>query len=232
VEGVWLPKEEQHLVEWMTRGRKAHRHKGRITYQWGKQDAARRLAHEKGYLEGVMIDVGAHCGLWSMWWAAWVNRIIAYEPIELYREIYHANMREEGNTNYELIPFSLNDARGTLPFRVDPANTGGTRMYAPGEDQDAELHQTYALTLDDDAPPRLFPGERYTILKVDCEGLEEKVLRGGETLIRDHEPLIVVEQKFEEKWFGYERRGAVKFLNKLGYVTVSEIGGDFIMVKE
>lgn len=229
VEGVYLPEKEQHLIDWMVHGKKAVRHRGRITYQWGKQEAAMEVVKAEGRAGESMIDVGAHCGLWSMWWAEIMGSILAFEPIAVYRQLMEANMALEGHVNYAILPFALSDAVGTLTFRVDPSNTGGTRAYGDSESHDFGDYNVACTTLDS-AAAGFADANPIGFLKIDCEGFEEKVLRGGAALIETHRPVIVVEQKFEGKWFGFKRKGAVDFLKSKGYREVKEIGGDHIMV--
>jgi len=226
VEGVYLPAKEKHLIDWMCHGKKAVRREGKITYQWGKQEAALSAAKAGGFLGRGMIDVGAHCALWSMWWAPVVKTIYAFEPIPLYRRIYEAQMALNRADNYVLVPYAVSDKAGQrLEMRVDPENTGGTRAYAPGEKHDVDL--VYAETTTLDAQVYEMP---VGILKIDCEGYEEKVIRGARNTIQRWKPLIVVEQKFENRHYGFTRKGAVAALIELGYVQHSEIGGDHIMV--
>ena len=134
VEGVWLPKDEQHMLHWMTKGKKAHRRRGKITYQWQKQEAAMRVcdANLPNWRKHVFVDVGGHCGFWSMWWAQEMSRVVAFEPIDYLREIYQANMPPEAN--YMLLPYALSDEPGELDMRVFPENTGATRVWATGEE--------------------------------------------------------------------------------------------------
>jgi hypothetical protein len=68
------------------------------------------------------------------------------------------------------------------------------------------------------------------LIKIDCEGYEENVLRGAEQTIRRSQPVICVEQKRQmaEK-FGLTPQGAVRFLETMGYVVHVEMGGDFLM---
>lgn len=231
VEGVWLPRNEKHLLEWMTNSKGAHRENGRITYQWSKQVAAREVAEAHGKLGGLMVDVGAHVGLWSMWWGQWMKRIVAYEPIWIHRDIYRANMKEMGLENYELVPFGLSDTRGEISFRVDGENTGNTRAYAPNERHDAGTINSRVDTLDYEMHLRIPPGESLSVIKIDCEGMEELVLRGGAQTIRKHKPLIIVEQKQGARYYGYDQLGGVTYLKtEFGYTVAAKLSGDYVMV--
>ena len=68
-------------------------------------------------------------------------------------------------------------------------------------------------------------------MKLDCEGFEENVLRGGVETITKWKPVVIVEQKRDmANRFGLPLLGAVDFLKTLGYKVAEEISGDFIMV--
>ena len=70
-------------------------------------------------------------------------------------------------------------------------------------------------------------------LKIDCEGYEENVIRGGIETITASKPVIIVEQKRDmaEK-LGLPTLGAVDLLKTLGYRVVDELAEDYIMVAE
>ena len=97
-----------------------------------------------------------------------------------------------------------------------PLSTGGSFVKGKGE---VEMR-----TLDS------FAFENIDCCKLDCEGFEEFVLRGGESMITKWKPVICVEQKrdFPVK-FGLKPLGAVKFLVDRGYRVVGELSGDYIL---
>lgn len=233
VEGVWLPKDEQHMLHWMTKGKKAFRKDGKITYQWQKQEAAMALAnlYRPAWRKSVFVDVGGHCGFWSMWWGKEASRVVAFEPIDYLREIYKANMPPEAN--YMLLPYALSDTPGKLEMKVIPENTGATRVWAEGEHRPEHI-KTYEVdvTTLDELLPSYLNGEPMSVLKIDCEGFEEKVVWGGKDVIRAHLPVVIVEQKFEHRHFAFEKNGAVHLLEKWGYRVVKSMSGDHVMIPE
>ena len=235
VEGVWLPKGEQHMLEWMTVGKGAVRlgPKNKITYQWKKQEAAMTAFDtlKPEWHDGIFVDVGGHCGFWSMWWGLKTQGIVAYEPIQILRQIYEANVRGNGvDWNVvTLLPFALSNEPGELDMKYNPSNTGATRMLSPKDKTRFSPVKATVETLGRTLPDAL-QGNRMSVLKIDCEGFEEKVVEGGADLIQEHKPCIICEQKFERKHFDFEKDGAVKALEKMGYKTVKELSGDHIMV--
>jgi FkbM family methyltransferase len=235
VEGVWLPKGEQHMLDWMTRGKGARRigPANKITYQWGKQEKAMHAfnINAPDWRQGIFVDVGGHCGFWSMWWGREMHGIVAYEPIPTLRTIYEANVRENG-VDWEdvtLLPFALSDTPGELAMKYNPSNTGATRVFAPKDTQPPNPFVATVETIDRTLEEAL-QGRRMSVLKIDCEGFEEKVVNGGINAIRKHRPCIVVEQKFEHRHFAFEKDGAVRALENEGYRVVKEMSGDHFMV--
>ena len=231
VEGVWLPKDEKHLVDWMVNSKGSHREHGKITYQWSKQQAAMALmhAHIPDAKSKLFIDVGAHVGLWSMWWAREMQAVLAFEPVQNMASIYDYNMAFV--ENYELIRAALGEKAGTLSLSFNPENTGNTHKAHAGDDP-ATTMDVALYTLDGffkERPSLVMP---VGAMKVDCEGTEEAVLRGARATIEAYRPLIVVEQKKGAEYYGADPLGAVKFLHTLGYRTAKTMSGDHIMVPE
>jgi len=221
------------MLHWMTKGKKAYRKDEVITYQWQKQEAAMQIADRflPNWRKLVFVDVGGHCAFWSMWWGREMSRVVAFEPIDYLREIYKANM--PANANYMLLPYALSDTPGQIEMKVLPENTGATRVWAPGEHRPSHVktHTVDVEVLDNILPPYL-SGERMGVLKIDCEGFEEKVVRGGEKMIRENKPMVIVEQKFEARHFAFEEKGAVHMLERWGFRTQKVLSGDHIMVHE
>jgi len=192
---------------------------GKLTYQYRKQQAAWDACDRfrPDWREGTFADVGAHVGLWSMWWGWKVSHVVAFEPLPQLRALYRENVR---CLNYDLRPVALGANPGSLRLTFDPTNSGNTHAADDGE---IEVQMsTLDDELGDDPPP-------VTVLKVDCEGYEEAVLRGGEGVIRRDRPVVVVEQK-PPRVAGVGWKGGVRFLEGLGYRTVREMSGDHIMV--
>ena len=75
-----------------------------------------------------------------------------------------------------------------------------------------------------------FAGERIDLLKIDVEGWEVQVVRGGERVIRECKPVVVVEQKpGHAEAYGFGRRDAVDLLASWGAEVAWEKAGDVCM---
>ena len=73
--------------------------------------------------------------------------------------------------------------------------------------------------------------DRIDYIKIDCEGYEMQILQGGEQTIRNHQPVIVVEQKLH-KDTGVTKAtqyGAVELLKSWGSKQLGQVRNDCIL---
>lgn len=125
----------------------------------------------------VVIDIGAHVGLVSMYLARrWpFLRIHAYEPHPANYRNCLDNLRLNQIGNVQLSPVGVSADRRPLILRSLSRNTGGaTAIYdMPGAHGSPPVA---SATLDDIVDAALAPGQRCRLLKIDCEGIEYEVL--------------------------------------------------------
>lgn len=221
----WLPDDEQHLQQWMTKvNQRVH---GRLTYQHAKWAAAAPYVKQWR----VAVDVGAHVGLWTHTLAERFKEVVAFEPVLAHRECWDKNLA--GLTNVRLYACALGETAGEVCIKKRPAGSSGDR----GVDPIAELSTLRASVngngelcdmkrLDDFALPVI------DFLKMDCEGYEVYIVRGGLETIARCKPCVIVEQKPETghvKRYGIGPTDAVDELKKLGATVRQVIQGDYIL---
>lgn len=221
--GLWLPAHEEHMVQWMDNRMREHPEElvdGKPTYQYHKLKAA------MGYCKQfrTAIDVGAHVGLWSMHLVKKFDYVHAFEPFKIHQQCFARNVQPD--SKYTLYPVALGEAAGTVAMATSKGSSGDTKV-TKSDDPEA----IYTLkTLDEVIDAGCVDHDRIDFVKVDCEGYEYFVLKGGEELLKRNKPCVIVEQKpgFARR-YGLEQRGAVDYLKSLGAVMRKEIGGDFIL---
>jgi len=212
ISGWWMPDHEAHLGPWMAAPKNKLILNGRQAYQGKKQLAA--LKHVKQHR--VAIDVGGHVGLWSFNLAHEFATVFAFEPVAEHRACFERNLQGVGQ-HVHLEAMALGAIEGTVSMHSEHGSSGNTTVAGKG---DIPMHTLDSLELQD-----------VDFMKLDCEGYEENVLRGGAETIKAWKPVIVVEQKRDmSARFGLDTKGAVTFLKSLGYVQAEEISGDHIMV--
>lgn len=211
VHGWWMPADESHLPEHMKALNQAL--DGRLTYQLTKYNAAK--SYVKNFSQAV--DVGGHIGLWSWVMAKDFDAVVAFEPVALHRECWRKNM--EGVENAGLYECALGAEKGTVTLETRTHGSSGDTQVKPGAKGTTPLE-----TLDS------FNFADVSLIKIDCEGYEEFVLRGAAATLERCKPVVIVEQKRDmSARYGLKKQSAVAFLQNLGAVMRREISGDFIL---
>ena len=215
--GLWLPDGEQHLIDWMDQRNEIIN--GKPTYQYHKLRAAVDLVPIDE--RKIAIDIGAHCGLWSMHLVTEFEYVHAYEPMETHRQCFRSNML--GVYNVALHHHALGDQTARVQLTTGPASSGDTWIIPTGSDAPpadfAEMDRLDEWQL---AP---------SFIKIDCEGYELPILRGAVETLRRYRPVLCVEQKpGHASRFGFGDTEAVTWLEAHGYRVAGVLSGDYLMV--
>lgn len=213
-----FPEGETHLPEWMETVQ--DRRDGRLLYQGHKYRMATRFVKRRR----VAVDVGAHIGLWSWQMAQDFERVIAFEPVPAHTECWLRNMADCPNAWLEAV--ALGHERGMVALHNGTEGSSGDTWVARDDDAPNAAGEVYMGRLDDFA-------ERIghvDFLKIDNEGYEYFVLLGGEALIRECKPVVIVEQKpgMAQK-FGLGETQAVDLLISWGARRRAAKQGDFVL---
>lgn len=212
-QGVWLPDHELHMLEWM--GKSGEMVDGKGSYQIKKLRKALTYCR----LFRTAVDIGGHCGTWSMQLAKRFDTVHAFEPTPAHQECFRANLADASNVI--LHTYALGEELKRVRLYSTQGSSGNTYVDDKG-DIDAEMMRLDNFAMDD-----------VDFIKLDCEGFELRALRGGEQTIRRCRPTICVEQKpGKAQKFGLGETDAVSYLQTLGYRVAEVLAGDFIMVPE
>ena len=161
-------------------------------YEW---DGWMRYDIEKYYKPGTdIIDVGANIGYNSLMFSDY-GPVIAFEPV--FNEIANMNMRDNNlKHKVSVYPIALSDKIGEIvdlyipkspKDEPDKINYGGTSMY-PNEGHDMN-NKVSCMT---DTLDNIYKGVP-SIIKIDAEGAELDVLRGGLNTLKKHKPVLLIE---------------------------------------
>jgi FkbM family methyltransferase len=205
-----FPTGETHMPERMAK--KNLRIEGRLTYQYPLYlQALSRCRQRK-----VAVDVGAHVGLLSYFMVRDFGQVVAFEPVEAHRACWTVNVphREQDH----LHACALGAASGSVRLEpVTPMSTGGSYVAGDGP---IPMH-----TLD------RFSLRCIDLLKIDCEGYELDVVRGGKASLIRCKPVVIVEQRPRVVTrYGYGPTDAVKRLQRLGATVAWTDRSDYVLV--
>jgi len=129
---------------------------------------------------GVVMDVGAHVGSHSIWMAGKAATVLAVEPHPVSRRLLRWNLALNDIGNVSVFPFALLDGQGRASM---PDHGGGSRIGVDGP------HTVDFVTMDS----AFATLRRLDFLKMDCEGSEAKVLRGGRQTLARLRPRMIIE---------------------------------------
>jgi FkbM family methyltransferase len=140
----------------------------------------------------VMVDVGAHIGLYTMRAAKAVGsygRVISAEPDPQSYALLKENIRLNGLANVHAENAALSDCSGQMTFYActDPS-LSGFELQPKAKLREKRVVKT--LTLDELLD--MLGVEQVNWIKLDVEGAETKVLRGAEKLLRRAKNLHII----------------------------------------
>jgi len=168
----------------------------------------------------VFIDVGANVGFFSMMAARLVGaqgKVIAFEPNPAAYALLRGTCNSNGYSHIvEIRECALSDVAKVVPFYVPAVGDSGLASLRPLPRLRAVERSVVARRLDDEAAGL----GKLKLIKVDVEGGELDVLRGGRRLLERLRPHVICEANPETAGrFGYDPSDIVRyFVNVLaGY---------------
>lgn len=205
-----FPDGETHLPAKLRKANK--RVDGRLTYQYPLYAEGLRWCKARR----VAVDVGAHVGLFSYWMVRDFAQLIAVEPVAAHRACWEQNVRARPGDR--LLACAFGAAVGAVQLaQAAEGSSGGTYVAGPGEIPMLTLD---SLTL-----------EVLDLLKIDTEGYESDVIKGGlETLARCHPVCIVEQRPAQVARYPQGKLEAVRRLERLGAVIVWTDRRDYVLV--
>jgi len=170
--------------------------RGANSYEPRYVDILRWLIH-KG---DTVFDVGANVGFYTTLFSQWVGplgKVIAYEPDPCNLTLLKRNMEVIGMDNTTIRDVALASQSGTAQFSIDKftrstGHLGAGPTYADelfGDLQKYSSLQVATKTLNDEVKKYGPP----TVIKLDIEGGEYAVLKGGEQVLAELRPLVMTE---------------------------------------
>lgn len=157
--------------------------------------------------EAVLWDVGANVGLYSIYAAKKGRvRVFSFEPSVFNLELLARNIYANGlHERITVVPNALSDRSGPSLFKMSTTAWGGA-LSAFGQDFDQHgnklssvfEYQTMGMTMDDAVNLFGVPAPRF--IKIDVDGIEHFILRGGAEVLKHVESaLIEIDDDFVEQ---------------------------------
>ena len=168
----------------------------------------------------TVLDVGAHVGYYTMLSAVLAGptgRVVAFEPNPTNARFLHRHIEINGLANVESDEAAVSDRAGTGRFDFGSGSGTGS-LSASG------AIEVSTVTLDEVCAERALTP---SAVKIDVEGAEVSVLRGGLGMLRRALPVIFLSTHGAEP-----HRESLDLLRGLGYALSPILGSDLDSTSE
>jgi FkbM family methyltransferase len=139
----------------------------------------------------TFVDIGANEGMISLLASRLVGqtgRVISFEPNPIPRSYLERAIEQNGIVNIQVEPYGVGDEHVVLPLRVPKINSGQGSFGEP----DSSAGDAYELECEIKPADQLLRDCAPSLVKIDVEGFEYRVLQGiRETLERNTPPVIM-----------------------------------------
>lgn len=177
----------------------------------------------------LMVDVGAHTGLFALWIADRVKYGLLFEPASDTVELAKANIGLNGlQERFSICRLAASSANQKVSMRIDGSFSGTNAVSAvhPSADDKKEYIEIEAVKVDDYIKCTRFEDYNLTFIKVDCEGHDLDVLIGARGLLQRSQQAIAVVENSNSK----EIR--LLFRNIGWHVFALNVDGDILVDEE
>lgn len=155
------------------------------------------------------LDIGAHVGDWAVDMCQHSRTVHAFEPQLSTSRLLFANCKLYKNIRVH--PVALSDDDGAKVLHINSTDGGSsslleTPMHAAAACEPVIVHKLdqYKLT-------------NVALIKLDVEGNERKVIRGGLQVLQDSGWPRIIFESWSYPWHAEERAALMAYLDVLGY---------------
>ena len=166
----------------------------------------------------IVVDGGASCGIYTVVAAKLVGPygvIFSFEPGQEAFSTLETNVRLNGLANVRPFHAALSERSGTGVLYHHPEGPNSFYLGPPDAGKSA-CEEVSLHSLDSAMPKKLVP--RIGLIKLDVEGAEELVLRGGRSILARSHPTVIFEMHgIAAQRLGLDPIGSWRMLSSLGY---------------
>jgi FkbM family methyltransferase len=174
-------------------------------------------------LPGMIYDIGAHSGRHTRVFARLGRPVLAFEPVPQVREKLSSALGDAPAVSIRHEALTNRTGSGHFVVNLHALEESGIERRLYNDEAHArptQIEVEYAR-LDDVHDP----GADIAFVKIDTEGGEVDILRGGRVTLETHRPVISVEYGFPGySRYGHDKRALLELAETLGYSVVDIFG--------
>lgn len=212
--GWYMPETEVHLIDKLEEenGKVIVPVKGKFSYQFPKFWLCMALLTGE---KRNAIDIGSNIGLWTFCMADFFDFVYCFEPVKITQECWIENLKKYNNV--KLYPFALGDKEELVNMYIPRDCAGGAYISDIQQADNQERIDNIKVDKLDN-----YNFKNVDFIKIDVQGYELEVLKGGKETILENKPMILIEQK-------NDNLEAVEYLTNLGMSEIADFRGDYII---
>lgn len=171
--------------------------------------------------KSIFVDVGAHCGTWTLTLASRCSAVHAFEPQRQTYSLLRGGVMLNGvDHKVRTHQVALSDDIGDAELRIVSADGGGSSLRKrriPGDDTNEGRAQRGERCRRNKLDHFLGNETHIDLIKIDTEGTEESVIRGAIRTIKssNHPPIIFEAWSYD--WFEREKFELINYVQTFGY---------------
>lgn len=164
--------------------------------------------------DAVFLDIGANIGQHSLYASRHCKHVYAFEPMKKIYDQFSSSVFTNDFLNISVYNYALGNTKEVLPIYGND-NIGASSLFT--SENRKKIQDIKVLRLDDIVQDLGL--ERCDLVKIDVEGFELEVLKGGKEFFAKHKPKIVLEYTpfFYDKKDPNIARELIQLLFTLGY---------------
>jgi FkbM family methyltransferase len=159
----------------------------------------------------IAIDIGANNGIYTFVLLGIASKVVCVEP----NPDYQKELQTQFGQRIDLIGAALSDVEGLAELHI-PIGAALGESLATIENGNPIAESTCRHVIVPLKKLDCLALDNIGFIKIDVEGHEEKVIRGGEELIRRCRPVLLVE--VEDRHRSNAVSGMCEYMKQLGYV--------------
>lgn len=166
----------------------------------------------------TIVDIGAHIGVFSIFYSSFVNKIYSYEPFDENYFILQKNIE-------------INEIKNINSFNIAVSKSSEDRLFYQSQETNARhtlLEPPFLSVYLNQKPYKIVKCttleeiintnkiDKSTLLKIDCEGSEYDIILNAKKELFDNIKLILIETHQDNK-YKYTYEDLIKKLKEIGF---------------
>lgn len=168
--------------------------------------------------DDIVFDIGANIGLYSILFSQLTNNTFSFEPTDTYEFLLLPNLEQNDIKNVKTFKLALGDKIGNYDDKI----------YMIWGEKPVEKNFIFTTLDEFTTKNNIIP----KFIKIDVDGFDLEVLRGGKNLLLNNNITVCVEVNYALHTRGHKESDVLNFMSEIGYKHVVTLDNEnFIFEK-